>query len=79
MLYYQQKKKVKYIIVDIPPSLYVSTLHFRKHHPNLKISHAFDINNKEYLEEEIDKNDIIYIFPHQLKFLRENYHVTLKT
>ena len=67
------KKKVKYIIVDIPPSLYVSTLHFRKHHPNLKISHAFDINNKEYLEEEIDKNDIIYIFPHQLKFLRENY------
>ena len=31
-------------------------------------------NSLKFLNtKEIDKNDIIYIFPHQLKFLRENY------
>ena len=67
------KKNTKYIIVDIPPSLYVSTLRLRKHYPNLKIFHAFDINEKDKLKEAINENDIIYIFPHQLAILEENY------
>jgi len=44
------KKKVKYIIVDIPPSLYVSTLQFRKHYPNWKQKY----NTKKIIEELID-------------------------
>tara|TARA_X000000368_G_scaffold116827_1_gene91232 strand:- start:759 stop:1901 length:1143 start_codon:yes stop_codon:yes gene_type:complete len=67
------KKNIKYVIVDIPPSLYVSTLQFRKHYPNLKIFHAFDITESKKLKEVIDGNDITYIFPHQLDILKENY------
>ncbi len=67
------KKKVKYIIADIPPSLYVSTLQFRKHYPNLKITHAFNIEEKKQLHNEIEKNDIIYIFPHQIELLNKDF------
>ena len=67
------KKNTKYVIVDIPPSLYVSTLRLRKHYPDLKIFHAFDLNKKDELKKAINDNDIIYIFPHQLAILEENY------
>lgn len=67
------KKNTKYVIVDIPPSFFVSSRQFKKHYPNLKINYAFDINNKVDLSNTIDANDIIYIYPHQLTLLKKNY------
>jgi len=67
------KKKLKYIIVDIPPSFYVSTLQFKKYHPKLKIKHAFEIRKKEEMDKIIDENDIIYIYPHQLNLMKHNF------
>ena len=52
------KKNTKYVIVDIPPSLYVSTLRLRKHYPDLKIFHAFDLNKKDELKKAINDNDM---------------------
>tara|TARA_B100000586_G_scaffold59915_1_gene41256 strand:+ start:4158 stop:5312 length:1155 start_codon:yes stop_codon:yes gene_type:complete len=65
-------KKSKYIIVDIPPSIYVSRLNIQKHYSNLKIFSAFEIEEESKMEEAIDKNDVIFIFPHQLNLLKQN-------
>ena len=67
------KKDLKYVIVDIPPSIYVSTVQLRKHYPNLKISHAFETTDSSHLENIINESNVTYIFPHQLKLLKENY------
>jgi len=65
-------KKTKYIIVDIPPSIYISKLNLKNNYPNLKISSAFNINSSSELEKTINQNDVIYIFPHQMKLLNQN-------
>jgi len=72
-LFFSLMKKIKYVIVDIPPSFYVSTLQFKKYYPNLKILHAFQVNDFNEMQKAIEENDIIYIFPHQLKYLKENF------
>ena len=72
-LLFSVKRNVKYVIVDIPPSFHISTLQFNKYHPNLKINHAFEVKNKNLMQEIIIKNDITYIFPHQLSLLDEDF------
>ena len=70
---FSTKKKIKYVIVDIPPSFYISTLQFKKYHSSLKIKHAFEIINKKEMDKVIEENDIIYIFPHQLNLMNKNF------
>jgi len=67
------KKNVKYIIVDIPPSFYVSKLQFEKYHPNLKVSYGFEISDSVSMERFIEKNDVTYIFSHQLHLLKKDF------
>ncbi len=70
---FSTKRKLKYVIVDIPPSFYISTLQFKKYHTSLKIKHAFEITNKKEMDKVIEENDIIYIFPHQLNLMNKNF------
>ena len=65
-------KKTKYIICDIPPSIYINYLRLKKKFYKKKIKLCFDTKNYESLLEEISKNDIIFIFPHQIKMLKKN-------
>jgi len=67
------KKNVKYVIVDIPPSFYVSKSQFKKYHPNLKVSYGFEISDSTSMEKFIQNNDITYIFPHQLNLLKKDF------
>jgi putative sugar O-methyltransferase len=59
-------EKFKYIICDIPPSIFVSYLRLQKAFPNKKISLCFDVNSKTEMMSKLLKNDILFIFPHQI-------------
>jgi putative sugar O-methyltransferase len=65
-------KKTKYIICDIPPSIYINYSRLKKIFYNKKIKLCFDCKNYESLSENLDKNDILFIFPHQIKMLKKN-------
>ncbi len=60
---------VKYVIADIPPTIFASMTNLKKHYPNLKIASALNLNNSNDLNHLIDENDVTFIFPHQLRQL----------
>ena len=62
------KEKIKYVIVDIPPALYISYSNTKKIFPKKRICLAYKKNKYELLKE-INKNDVTYIFPHQIEML----------
>ena len=64
----ENKKKIKYVIVDIPPALYINYLRIKNNYPNKKIKIALGIESFESLKEIYEKNDIILILPHQLNY-----------
>ena len=60
--------KIKYVICDIPLAIYVSFYRLKKRfNDSKKIFLAININNEEDLKKIISENDIVFIFPHQLK------------
>ncbi len=61
----------KYVIADLPPSIYFSYKNLSDSFKNKKISTAFHLNDKNMIHKELMKNDILFIFPHQLKFFDE--------
>ncbi len=63
---------IKYVICDIPPSLYIAFKRMKFIFPNKKISIAVDLNESE-LEKNISENDIVFIFPHQLNLIRQKF------
>ncbi len=62
---------INYSICDIPPSIYIAYERMKLRFPNKKIKLLIDINNSKELSEEIEKNDISFIFPHQVDILKE--------
>jgi len=69
-------EKFKYIICDIPPSIFVSYLRLQKAFPKKKISLCFDVKNKEEMMNKLSNNDILFIFPHQLElFERKTFDI----
>ena len=66
------EKNLKYIICDIVPASYLSYERLKKAFPNKKVSLLIDIEDKNKLNQEIESNDISFIFPHQLKMLNQN-------
>ena len=60
---------VKYVIADIPPTIFASMTNLKKHYPNLKIASALNLNNSNDINHLIDVNDVTFIFPHQLRQL----------
>ena len=66
------KQNSKYIICDIPPAIYISYYRLKKVFKQKRIRLCFNCNNSESLEKLINENDILFIFPHQIKFLHES-------
>jgi putative sugar O-methyltransferase len=66
-------EKINYTICDIPPAIYISYNRLKKAFPAKRINLLFDIKDSEVLMNEIKKNDISFIFPHQLKLIKEKF------
>lgn len=68
----------KYVIVDIPPAINLSIINLKKYFPEKRISTAFNANNQKELYETLNNNDIIFIFPHQIKmFEHKTFDITI--
>ena len=73
-----QDKKIKYVIVDIPPALYINFLRMKNNYPNKKIALALNVDSEESLKKIYDENDIILILPHQLNyFINKDFDITI--
>ena len=57
----------KYVIADLPPAINVSFNNLKAFFPNKKIVKGFELNQED-LNVAFEKNDILFIFPHQIKF-----------
>ena len=64
-------KDLKYIVCDISPAIYISYSRLKLAFPNKKISLLIDENDKIELEKKIENSDIAFIFPHQLKIIKQ--------
>ena len=60
-------QNLRYIICDIPPAIFISYTRLKKTFPDKKIKLLFNHKNEKSLMDEINNNDISYIFPHQMK------------
>ncbi len=67
------ENNIKYVIADIPPAINVSYNNIKKIFPEKKVGFGFYFNNKEDLLSAIDKNDVIYIFPHQIEIIPKKF------
>ena len=65
------KNDTKYIICDIPPAIYISYYRLKKVFKSKKIKLCFNCDNEKSLEKLIKENDILFIFPHQIKFFKK--------
>ena len=65
--------KLKYIICDIPPAIYIAYKRLKIAFPNKKIKLLIDIEESEELKRQIIENDITFIFPHHLEFFKKNF------
>ena len=65
-------KNIKYIICDIPPAIYISYKRLKKVFKNKKVKLCFDCHNYESFKKYLNQNEILFIFPHQIKLLKEN-------
>ena len=63
-------KNCKYIICDIPPSIYINYLRQKKVFSQKKIKLCFDIQSEYEFLEYYKNNDILFIFPHQISLLK---------
>ena len=69
---------VKYVIADIPPAINLCFENMKRYFPEKKIVTAFEANNKNDLKNILNQNDIVFIFPHQLKlFEKSTFDITL--
>ncbi len=74
----ENDKKIKYVIVDIPPALYINYLRMRNNYKNKKIQLCFDIKNEGELDKIFNENDIILILPHHLElFKKKIFNITI--
>ena len=60
----------KYVITDVPPAINVSYNNLKACFPNKKIAKGFKYNREELIDA-YNKNDILFIFPHQIQFFPE--------
>jgi len=63
------EKNCKYVIADLPASIYFSLKNLREFFKHKKIATAFNINNQNDIRKAFDNNDVLFIFPHQLNLL----------
>jgi len=64
---------INYTICDIPPSIYIAYERMKLRFPQKKINLLIDLDNLNDLHNEIKKNDISFIFPHQIEIMKEKF------
>lgn len=72
ILAFEKDKIGKYFVVDIPPALYLSYLRIKNNFPQKKIDIAKNISSIEEIRNFINKNDVIFLLPHQLSLLEKS-------
>tara|TARA_B100001057_G_scaffold179264_1_gene180023 strand:- start:231 stop:1115 length:885 start_codon:yes stop_codon:yes gene_type:complete len=66
-----ESTKIKYVIVDIPPAIYINYLRMKNNYSNKKIVLAINIDSEDSLKKMYYENDIMFIFPHQLNYFKK--------
>jgi SAM-dependent methyltransferase len=64
---------VKYVIADLPLSIYFSQKNIKETFKNKKIQSCININNKTEMKKAFENNDVIFILPHQLKLFDKKF------
>jgi putative sugar O-methyltransferase len=62
---------IKYIIADIPPALFLSSGNLRGLFPERRVAVAFKASSLEELSALIRDNDLIFMFPYQIRLLAD--------
>ena len=65
------KPNTKYVIADLAPSVYFSKKTLSDTFKDKKIKSGFEITNQKEMIKMFNENDILFIFPHQLKFFEK--------
>ena len=66
------KDNISYVICDIPPAIYISFKRMKSAYPDKAIEYLVDIQNKDQLNKKIKKNDISFIYPHQMELISKD-------
>ena len=64
---------IQYIIVDIPPALWVAQRYLSTVFPNRTVFEARDFDNYESVQAEMVQSSIVFLLPHQLLLLPNKY------
>ena len=64
---------IKYVIADMPPAINFSYNNLRKIFPEKKIANAFKHDNESDLINAFNKNDVLFVFPHQIKLFPKKF------
>jgi len=67
------KRVNKYVIADLPPALYVNYLRIKNTFKNLNVKMCENVNSNKDLQKLINENDVLFIFPHQIKYFSDNF------
>lgn len=67
------KPNIRYILVDIPPALYVAQRYFSEIFPNMKIFKFRSFRKFSEISSEFESSQIIFLLPDQLKFIPDKY------
>ena len=62
-------EKIKYVIADIPPAINYSIKSLKMKFSEKKIANSFSSSTQEQLMNDLEENDILFIFPHQIQYL----------
>ena len=63
--------QAKYVISDLPPSLYFSLKNLREFFKDRKIKICVEVNSQKEMMEALDNNDILFVLPHQLNLFNK--------
>ena len=70
--------ETKYVISDLPPSLYFSYKNLKEIFKDKKIKNCVSVKSSEEMKKQFDNNDILFVLPHQLNLFRKKvFDVTL--
>ena len=61
----------KYLIVDIPPALYISQRYLSNQFPSKKVFKYRDFKSFDKVEEEYNQADLVFLMPWQMEMLPE--------
>jgi len=64
--------RCRYIIVDIPPALYVAQYYLTRIFPDRKAFRFRPFREIEEVKNEMDASDIVFLLPHQAEMLEKN-------